>query len=183
MLAQSLSPVWLFVTPWAVARQAPLSMGFPRQQYWSGLPFPSPGDLPDPGIKPGYPALAGRFFTSEPLGNRKLTLRSEFPFRICADTRGQQPSINDILSLHSLIVICDLTEPQNIRWGSDLTNDLICCLSRGKRWDLKRTRDLAGLTFTGSQDWTLDAGSWSVALSVGTLHGPRSYVGACGCLC
>ena len=44
-------------TPWTVARQAPLSMGFSRQEYWSGLPFPSPGDLPDPGIKPGSPAL------------------------------------------------------------------------------------------------------------------------------
>ena len=46
-----------FVTPWTVARQAPLSMGFSRQEYWSGLPFPSPGDLPNPGIEPGSPAL------------------------------------------------------------------------------------------------------------------------------
>ena len=46
------SPVWLFVTPWTVAHQAPLSMGFSRQEYWSGLQFSSPGDLPDPGIKP-----------------------------------------------------------------------------------------------------------------------------------
>ena len=44
-----------FVTPWTVARQAPLSMGFPRQEYWSRLPFPAPGDLPDPGIKPASP--------------------------------------------------------------------------------------------------------------------------------
>ena len=54
-------------TPWSVPNQAPLSMGFPRQEYWSGLPFPSPGDLPDPGIKPASltsPALAGRFFTN-----------------------------------------------------------------------------------------------------------------------
>ena len=53
-----LSCVQLFVTPWTVARQAPLSLGFPRQEYWSGLPFPSPGDLPEPGIKPEAPALA-----------------------------------------------------------------------------------------------------------------------------
>ena len=45
------------MTPWTVACQAPLSMGFSRQEYWSGLPFPSPGDLPDPGIKPEFPAL------------------------------------------------------------------------------------------------------------------------------
>ena len=43
-----------FVTPWTAARQAPLSMGFPRQEYWSGLPFPSPGEPPHPGIEPGY---------------------------------------------------------------------------------------------------------------------------------
>ena len=47
----------LLVTPWTVAHQAPLSMGFPKQEYWSGLPFPSPGDLPDPGIEPRSPAL------------------------------------------------------------------------------------------------------------------------------
>ena len=46
-----------FVTPWTVAPQSPLSMGFPRQEYWSGLPFPSQGDLPDPGIEPESPAL------------------------------------------------------------------------------------------------------------------------------
>ena len=54
--------------PRTVARQARLSMGFPRQEYWSGLPFPSPGDLPDPEIKLGSPALAGGFFTTEPPG-------------------------------------------------------------------------------------------------------------------
>ena len=52
-----LSHVQLFATPWTVAHQAPLSMGFSRQGYWSGLPFPSPGDLPNPGIEPGSPAL------------------------------------------------------------------------------------------------------------------------------
>ena len=54
---KSLSCVQLFATPWTVAYQAPPSMGFSRQEYWNGLPFPSPGDLPDPGIKPGSPAL------------------------------------------------------------------------------------------------------------------------------
>ena len=50
-----LSYVQLFVTPWTVAHQAPLPIGFIRQEYWSGLPFPSPGDLPDPGIEPTSP--------------------------------------------------------------------------------------------------------------------------------
>ena len=60
------SHVWLFATLWTVAHQAPLSMGFSRQEYWSGLPFPSPGDLPDPGIKPGSPALQADSLPSEP---------------------------------------------------------------------------------------------------------------------
>ena len=57
MKVKSLSRVRFFATPWTVAYQAPLSVGFSRQEYWSGLPFPSPGDLPDTVIKPGPPAL------------------------------------------------------------------------------------------------------------------------------
>ena len=56
-LFDPLSCVWLFAIPWTVAYQAPTSMGFSRPEYWSGLPFPSPEDLPDPGIKPGSPTL------------------------------------------------------------------------------------------------------------------------------
>ena len=62
---KSLSRVWLFATSWTVARQAPPSMGFSRQEYWSGLSFPSPGDLPDPGIEPRSPALQADTLTSE----------------------------------------------------------------------------------------------------------------------
>ena len=57
-----------FVTPWTVALQAPLSMGFSRQEYWSGLPCPPPGDLSNPRVKPRSPALIGGFFTNEPTG-------------------------------------------------------------------------------------------------------------------
>ena len=57
-----------FINKATVAHQAPLSLGFPRQEYWSEWPFPSPGDLPDPGIEPVSPALAGGFFTAEPAG-------------------------------------------------------------------------------------------------------------------
>ena len=64
----SLSRVQLLSTPWTVAHQAPLSMGFLRQEYWSGLPFPAPGALPDPGIEALSPALAGGFFTAESPG-------------------------------------------------------------------------------------------------------------------
>ena len=65
---KSLSRVRLFATPWTVTYQAPPSMGFSRQEYWSGLPFPSPGHLPDPGIEPGSPTLQANALTSEPPG-------------------------------------------------------------------------------------------------------------------
>ena len=68
MKVKSLSRVQLFGTPWTVAHQAPPSMGFSRQEYRSGLPFPSPGDLPDPGIKPWSPALQADALTSQPPG-------------------------------------------------------------------------------------------------------------------
>ena len=83
--AQSLQSCQLFATPWTVASQTPLSMGFSRQEYWSGLPCPPPGDLPDPEIEPVTlmsPALAGGFFTTLPLGSPDTTPRD-------ADLRGE----------------------------------------------------------------------------------------------
>ena len=68
MKVKLLGRVQLLATPWTAAFQAPPSIGFARQEYWSGLPFPSPGDLPDPGIEPMSSALAGVFFTTEPTG-------------------------------------------------------------------------------------------------------------------
>jgi len=72
-----------FATPWTVALQAPLSMGFPRQEYWNGLPFPSPGSLPNPGTEAGTPALAERFFTTELPGklNKKSYRKQNFIFK------------------------------------------------------------------------------------------------------
>ena len=73
---QSLSCVLVFVTSWMVTHQAPVSVGFPRQEYWSELPFPSPGDLPNPGIDPTSLAspLAGGLFIAEPPGKPKQVL-------------------------------------------------------------------------------------------------------------
>ena len=73
-----LSRVQLFATPWTVAYQAPLSMGFSSQEYWSGLPFPSPRDLPDPGIEPGSPALQTDALPSEPSGSPNISLSPLF---------------------------------------------------------------------------------------------------------
>ena len=67
-----LSRVQLFAIPWTVAYQAPPAIGFSRQEYWSGLPFPSPGDLPHPGIEPGSPALWADALLSEPPGNPRM---------------------------------------------------------------------------------------------------------------
>ena len=77
-----------FATQWTVACQAPLNMEFPRQEYWSGLPFPPPGDLHNPGIEPVPlvpPALAGGFFTTEPLGKPLLLISSHYKKLPCQD--------------------------------------------------------------------------------------------------
>ena len=70
---KSLSRIWLFATPWTIACKTPLSMEFSRQEYWSGLPFPFPGDLPDPGIEPRSPALQADALLSEPPGKPLYT--------------------------------------------------------------------------------------------------------------
>ena len=73
-----LSHIGLFVTPWTIAHQAPVSMEFSGKECWSVLPCPSPVDLPDPGIKPtapASPALAGVFFTTKPPGNRNFQIQ------------------------------------------------------------------------------------------------------------
>ena len=77
MKVKSLSHVGLFATPWTVAYQTPLSMEFSRQEYSNGLPFPSPGGLPNPGIKPGSPALQTDALLSEPLGKPGMLSREK----------------------------------------------------------------------------------------------------------
>ena len=72
-----------FATPWTVAHQVPLSMGFPRQGYWSGLPFPSQEDLPGPGIEPVSPALADVFFTTETPGKSSLSAAAAKSLESC----------------------------------------------------------------------------------------------------
>ena len=79
-----LSRVRLFATPWTVAHQAPPSMGFSRQEYWRGLPLPSPGDLPDPGIEPRSPTLDADALTSEPPGKNIQTNTQLHSFHMLA---------------------------------------------------------------------------------------------------
>ena len=80
---KSLSRVRLFVTPWTVAHQASPSMEFSRHEYWGGLPFPSPGDLPDPGIEPGSPTLQAEALPSEPPGKEAVLEALSYPHRHC----------------------------------------------------------------------------------------------------
>ena len=86
MHSQSLNHVQLFAAPWTVAQQPPLPMGFSRQEYWSGLPFPSPGDLPNPGIEPRSPALQADALPSEPPGRPKTYLLGHLNFRIVRES-------------------------------------------------------------------------------------------------
>ena len=96
----SLSRVQLFATPWTVAHQAPLCMGFSRQEHWSGLPFLSPGDLPDPGMEHASPALAGRY----------LSIFYEFNFSFnttgrshCTTHGGSQSLVDSIINRRAML--------------------------------------------------------------------------------
>ena len=93
-----------FATPWTIAYQAPLSTGLSWQEYWSGLPFPFPRDLPDPGIEPvslRSPALAGRFFTTEPPGNPIYNYTVIFPLHVLVGMKwpaGMPPALGGLIS-------------------------------------------------------------------------------------
>ena len=87
---KSLGRLRLFATPWTVAYQAPLSMGFSRQERWSGLPFPSPGDPLDPGIKPRSPALQADALLPEPPGKPILPQKEDASVRCSV---GTEPAV------------------------------------------------------------------------------------------
>ena len=94
---QSLSHVWLFATPWIVDNEAPLSIGFSRQVYWSGLPFPTPGDLPDPGIKPKSSELQADSLPSDPPGKPDCMLVQCLSKLLCLTNKFNWE--NDLLSI------------------------------------------------------------------------------------
>ena len=90
-----------FVTPWTVARQAPLSMGFPRQEYWSGLPFLSPRDLPDTGVKPRSPVLQADSLPSEPPGKPYICYTCKYIVNILKIRISTYPHLinKDVISI------------------------------------------------------------------------------------
>ena len=99
---KSLSRVWFFATPWTVAYPVPPSMGFLRQESWSGLPFPSPGDLPNSGIEPGSPTFQADALTSEPPGKPNFKKKKKKTHQVnyeCenispASLRGKLPALH-----------------------------------------------------------------------------------------
>ena len=107
-----LSRVRFFATSWTVAYQAPPSMGFSRQEYWSGLPFPSPGDLPNSGIKPGSPALQADALTSEPPGKHNTCFKvyEKWPIIIEKDDQYHQSLEKCITGRH--LNLCATREAQ-----------------------------------------------------------------------
>ena len=116
---KSFGRVRLFATPWTVAHQAPPSMEFSRQEYWSGLPFPSPGDLPDPEIKPRSPALQADALPSEPPGNPKRLFHFPFPFLplVSYEAVAFFPSVLTSQIVHCLFPdFCQVTVHQQVVW-------------------------------------------------------------------
>ena len=137
-LESSVSHVQLFVTPWTVAYQAPPSMGFSRQEYWSGLPFPSPGDLPDPGIEARSPTLQADALTSEPPGKPikqfltpQVPLCCPFIIIFCCSVTESYLTLSNPLrnSLAGSPVLLYLPEfaQIHVHWVVMLSNYLILC--------------------------------------------------------
>ena len=162
MNVKSLSRVRLFATPWTVAHQALPSTGFSRQEYWSGLPFPSPGDLPDPGIEPKSPTLQADALTSEPPGKQTLQTNITGMCGECSQcahsvltTLGLAWLMACVLSQSTLLrlqvalqgnclkwalgcvyfpgLICSGSGSQVLHKGADLVGPTFCALSKCKQ--------------------------------------------------
>ena len=114
---------------WMVARQAPLSLGFSRQEPWSGLPGPSPGDQPHPGIKPGPPALAGGFLTTEPRGRPSPFTTLGFPRAQRALCPPPHPRLQLVRKCQGQPVregACEVQRPRQWRAGLWSLNEVPC---------------------------------------------------------
>ena len=141
MWCSVLSHVWLLETLWTVPHQAPLSIGFSRPEYWSGLPCPPPGDLPNLGIKPTsftYPTLAGRFFTTEPSGKLSASLikgQSEV-WSVDGDGAGLTLRCSSWLKTRSLPRLCRCTAGG----GGHIDHSEGCCRPAWRGMERSRER-------------------------------------------
>ena len=123
ILPVNFSHVWLFATPWTLAHQAPLSLEFSRQEYWSGLPFPSPEDLPDPGIEPGAPVLQVDSLPSEPLG--KPPGKEDSVSSVHLNFLGNSLKIYKInISISLPVQYC--VDPCRVPWSQQLCAQVSC---------------------------------------------------------
>ena len=147
---KSLSRVQLFLTPWTAACQAPLSMGFSRQEYWSGEPFPSPGDLPDPGIKPRSPTLQADALTSEPPG--KPQSQSQIPIPIPKKGNAKECSNYHTIALisHTSKVMLKIHQARHQQYVNHELPDVQAGFRKGRgtrdqianiRWIIEKARE------------------------------------------
>ena len=130
----SLSRVRLFATPWTAAHQAPPSMGFSRQEYWSGLPFPSPGDVPDPGIEARSPALQADALTSEP---------ERFPLWDTATLNCLNLGMIHIFSVH---IYSKRSSPSAPLSKCSMAHHSMCPAYKPSSWELSKTQSRARLS-------------------------------------
>ena len=147
--AKSLSCVQLFVTLWTVARQAPLSMGFSRPEYWSRLPCPSPGDLPDPGTEPRSPTLQADSFLPEPPGS---------PF-FCQGI-WKDIEFMDVVVVQSLSDVCLFETPWTAAWQASLSLTISLSLPKfmfieSVIWSPDHSRFLTGSDPSGTEPLAL----------------------------
>ena len=116
VVVQSLSHVQLFSIPQTVARQAPLSIGLSRQEYWSGLPIPPPGDLPGPGIEPRSPALAGKFFTTSHLGSLHTHTHTHTHTHSCSPLDMKKHRMSSCLSVTIIKILLLFWRNSLVSW-------------------------------------------------------------------
>ena len=140
MKVKSLSCVRLFATPWTVAYEAPRSVGFSRQEYWSGLPFPSPGDLPNPGIEPGSPALQTDALPSEPLGKPQTLMSTLMYYSVNIKVKRAQGPTSYVKDPKCLQIVRNCTWKSYVLIqcrdpGFPKTN-ISQCLQRPAGWEL-----------------------------------------------
>ena len=143
--AQLLSHVRLFATPWTVAHQAPVFMQFSRQEYWSGLPFPSPGDLPALRIEPESPALAGRFFTTAPPGKPAITIQFNNSPPEYIPSKSWKQELKKYPHMHSY------SNTVHSGWKVEATQ---LCIDR---WTGNKTGRMHTMAFGPTWEWSTDA--------------------------